>query len=499
MKYILFLGILVYQISLSETANCSSSLADTACITIIPGIYEKAFPNPLKGFRSSSTEAEDYPTLTRLYVKWNEIENSEEDGVEKILDYCNRQWMDLPRRNVKVIPRVYLEWPYSKQNSENSRDTVTTIWGDTRYVDRFWPADMQQGDYSSEKFIKRLVNLILKMGQAWDNDPRVAYIEMGLIGWWGEQHTPYISDEQQNLIGDAFTSAFKTKLIMVRQVKDFKSFPFGSYWDSFAHASQQDEATGLVACGDKWRTTVRGGEVAYDWGDLSRTGLNPDESLGNRSCRDYLIDYVREVHCNHLGWINHYNSEDTMIRKGAEEFQKNLGYRFVIDAVKYTPNVMSGDSLTMNFSVRNVGSSPFYYNWPVEVSLLDPMTKQPVWKTTFRNVDIRTWLPGDMWDKTKKMYKIEPDKNQIYGKFLLPPDLPMGEFILALSILDPSGNVPAVRFAIKNYFIGGRHPIGKIGINKYIENPELDITVFDDLYSDRSLYYEYKRQSETCR
>ena len=365
MKYILFLGILVSQISLSETAICNSLLADTASITISPGVYQKAFTNPLKGFRSSSTEAEGYPTLTRLYVKWNEIENSENEGVEKILDYCNRQWKDLPRRNVKVIPRVYLEWQYSKQNAAYSRDTVTAIWGDTRYVDRFWPADMKRGDYSSEEFKNRLVNLISKMGQAWDNDSRVAYIEMGLIGWWGEQHTPYINDEMQNLIGDAFTSAFKTKLIMVRQVKDFTSYSFGSYWDSFAHASQQDEVAGLVACGDKW-------------------------------------------------------------------------------------------------------------------------------KTTFQSVDIRTWLPGDMWDRTEKKYKIEPEKNQTNGKFLLPADLPNGEYILALSILDPAGNVPAVRFAIKNYFRGGRHPNGKIGINNYIDNPELDNKVFDDLFSDRSLYYEIK-------
>lgn len=159
--------------------------------------------------------------------------------------------------------------------------------------------------------------------------------------------------------------------------------------------------------------------------------------------------------------------------------------------VRYTTNVMPGDTFTVNFSVRNIGSSPFYYSWPVEVSLLNPETKQPVWKTTFRDIDIRRWLPGDKWDKTEKKYKIEPEKNQINGKFLLPADLPKGEYILGLSIIDPAGNVPAVRFAVKNYFKGGRHPIGKIGIGKKINNFEISETVFDDLYSDRTLFYEY--------
>jgi len=349
---------------------------------------------------------------------------------------------------------------------------------------------MKRGDYSSEQFKKRLVNLISKMGKAWDNDSRVAYIEMGLIGWWGEQHTPFINAEMQKLIGDAFTSAFKTKLVMVRQAKDFQAYPFGSYWDSFAHSSQIDEAEMLVAQNGKWKTTVRGGEVAYDWGDMSKTGKSPDQSLKNKANRDFIIDFIRKVHCNHLGWINNYNGKDTDIQQGAEEMQKVIGYRFVLDEVNYTANVISGDSLKVNFLVRNLGSSPFYYNWPVELCILNVETRQPVWKTTFQNVDIRNWLPGDDWDPVQRKYKVEAEKKLISGKFKLPENLPIGEYILALAILDPAGNVPSVRFAIQNYFNGGRHPIGKIGLGIVINSFEPDETVFDDLYKDRSLYYD---------
>ena len=35
-------------------------------------------------------------------------------------------------------------------------------------------------DWESEKFKKRLVGMIQKMGAAWDNDPRVAFVEMAL-------------------------------------------------------------------------------------------------------------------------------------------------------------------------------------------------------------------------------------------------------------------------------------------------------------------------------
>lgn len=496
MKLILTPIFLLLSISIFNLEVCTKLNAVRSTVSIFPKPYSKAFPNPLKGFRASSVKLEDYPTLTRLYVKWNDIENNEHDGVEKIVSYGNLQWKDLPQNNVKVIPRVYLEWPYSHQNALNTRDTVTASWGDTRYVERFWPADIKRGDYTSDGFKKRLLNLVAKMGKAWDNDPRVAYVEMGLIGWWGEQHTPYIDESMQKLLGDAFTKAFKNKLVMVRQARDFVSFPFGSYWDSFGHIEQQNEATMLIACGDKWITSVRGGEVAYDWGDMTLTGKSPDSSLKLKACRDYMIDYIRKVHCNHLGWINNYNSSNDSVAAGAAELQNNLGYNFLLNQFSYTPNVLPGDSLHVNFFVTNIGSSPFYYNWPVEISLLNPATKQPVWKAICNNVDIRLWLPGDNWDAVNKKYTIEPIKNIVTAVFKIPQNIQVGEYIIAVSILDPAGNLPSVRFSIQNYFKGGRHPMGKMGVGIKISNTELNATCFDDLYSDRSLHYVYSNLSE---
>lgn len=489
MKHLIASILLICLVTVLTKADNPAKPA-TKTVTIIPKVYEKAFPNPLKGFRSGDLKREDYPTLTRLYIGWNEIENKESDGVEKIRTYCDSQWKDLPERNIKVIPRVYLEWPYGSQDAAHSRDTAISNWGEVRYCERYWPADMKRGDYSSEQFKQRLVKLITKMGRVWDNDPRVAYIEMGLIGWWGEQHSPFIDDEMQKLMGDAFVASFKNKLVMVRQAKDFTCYPFGSYWDSFAHSEQVNEAEMLIAQDGKWKTSVRGGEVAYDWGDRSRTGNSPDESLKVKANRDYIIDFIRKVHCNHLGWINKYDLNDELSKQGADIIQQNLGYRFILNEVTYSPSVKAGQTMKVSITVTNTGSSPIYYNWPVEVSLLDRNTRQPVWKSVFHGIDIRTWIPGDQWDAVQRKYTIEPAVNVVKGEFKLPDSLVKGEYILALSILDPAGNVPAVRFAINNYFRGGRHPIGKVGIGKTIDSYALKEAIFNDLYSDRSLYYE---------
>ena len=88
-------------------------------ITICPREYAGGFANPLKGFRpdipsdGGTGEGLDNPlvTVVRHYIRWNEIENSAEDGVDKILEFCSAKWAGIEKRNQKINPRVYLHWP----------------------------------------------------------------------------------------------------------------------------------------------------------------------------------------------------------------------------------------------------------------------------------------------------------------------------------------------------------------------------------------------------
>jgi hypothetical protein len=157
--------------------------------------------------------------------------------------------------------------------------------------------------------------------------------------------------------------------------------------------------------------------------------------------------------------------------------------------VTYPRKIDADTRFMVSFKVKNTGSSPFYYNWPVEVSLLDPDTKQAVWKKQCTDIDIRTWMPGDQWDDSTQSYTV-PAETYTVNQTLLLSDISSGEYILALAILDPAGNRPCVRFAINNYYNGGRHPIGKVGINHTIDS--FSILGFDDLQSDMSLSYDWE-------
>lgn len=442
-----------------------SSKPQENLITIFPDEYNHAIKNPLKGFRSYN----QYGSLIKTYLKWSELENSASDDVNKLKNVCNSKWSGVESKNIKVIPRVYLTWP-GKENA--------------------WPTDMTTGDFTSKEFKQRVIALIQKLGQAWDNDSRVAYIEMGLIGEWGEMEFPDTTDAIKEAMTVQFNASFQNKLVMIRWPNTYNDhiYNFGYYWDSFAHKDQEYCAFHINNTVPKWKTTVIGGETAYGWGNWQiQPGENPDDSLTDPVHRDYILDRIRKLHANHLGWIANYDHNDKSVRAGAELVQKAMGYRFVISEVTYPKRIDTDTPFTVSIKVKNTGSSPFYYNWPVEVSLLDPNTKQPVWKKQCVDIDIRDWMPGDQWDDSTDSYAIPAETYTVNQTFLLS-DISSGEYILALAILDPAGNRPCVRFAINNYYNGGRHPIGKVGINHTIDS--FSISGFDDIQSDTSLSYD---------
>lgn len=465
-----------------------SSCGKEKVIIVKPTEYNQALRNPLKGFTTRGIYDHPWATTAQTYIRWNEIENHESDGVEKIKQVCNEKWAGVEDKNIKVIPRVYLHWS-----------------GDKKY----WPEDMQEDDYTSEQFQERVLRLIKRLGECWDNDPRVAFIEMGIFGKWGEQHSPFPTPEMEKLVGDAFAQAFNNKKVSVRRNWErFTDHPFGVYWDSWAHYDQMwPHGNSIRELNNKGRYLENyvGGEVAYDWGNGDvQPGPSPTESVAEEKHRIFIINSIRWLHCTQLRWIENYNQNNAEAVRGAEEIQKVFGYRFELDEVRFSIS----DSLHVEFDVTNTGSAPFYYDWPIEVALLDDETHEPLWKATFDDADIREWLPGENWtdpDWTavdgwsefvpdvngnaacEGKWKNPPYKNTVEGKFKI--DVPGGTYILSLTILDPAGNLPSLRFATANYLMGGRHPFGMVdvGKNKCYSLP--DDFSFDDPKNDNSLNY----------
>ena len=461
-------------------------------VYVTPAPYGLALRNPLKGFTTNGNNTNEWATLRHVYIKWNELENDESDTVDKIIAVTEQKFGGLAEQHIKVIPRVYLHW-----NAEDQK---------------YWPADMTPDDYTSPQFQERLERLIERLGAVWNTDGRVAFVEMGIFGKWGEHHSPAPIPELQALAANAFATAFPNKQVSVRHAwNEFEMHPFGEYWDSFAHYDQQwlhgASIHTLNTETERYKSHYIGGETAYNWGNWTiQPGTDPTDSVTDPIHRAFVVNTARWLHCTQLRWIAGYDAADVAAQVGAEVVQRNLGYRFILEDVGFSP-VADDDGLTVTLAVRNEGSAPFYYAWPLEVSLLDPDTKEPIWKSTFESVDIRSWLggagwpspdwiptsnwpvfyPSETWSDTPAVWAVPAATYQIEENFdvVAPP----GTYILAVAILDPAGMVPSVRFATSNYLTGGRHPVGLVAVQAGMGGPLPDGFLMDDPGFDETLYY----------
>lgn len=485
MKFVLaFLGF-AWAVALTANAQAGGTSVGNGWVTVVPPEFPGAINNPLKGFRDYKEDG--YGLLKRQYIKWNDIEVCADDSVERIIAHTNKITQTKGKRfedlNVKLVPRVYLDWDGSAGKQH-------------------WPADLHAFDYDSPAFQERLRRLVAKLGQAWDDDPRIFAVQMGLIGHFGEHHNPAPKAEQRRLLTEAFQKAFKHKPVLVRHNDpEFMQAGFGIYYDTFANISREPpdgpkdqfpwQATNVYR--DTWKGAPIEGEVEYNWQKERESakpgetfGRTPDETMTVPDYRRYMIDKIRRYHASYLGWISNYNASDREVLAGAAELQKTFGYRFVLDSASYPLVVQPGKKLTVKLTVRNTGSAPFYLDWPVAMALLDPATKKPVWSAPLAGVEIRKWLPGEDWDGAAFAYRRPAVPHREEGHATLPQDIKPGHYILALAILDRQGGMtPSARFAMVNYFRGGWHPLGFIGVGQApaevaLKNMDFDSPAFDD-------------------
>jgi hypothetical protein len=476
-------------------ASSAGTSVKKGWVTVVPPEFPGAINNPLKGFREFKKNG--YGLLERQYIKWNEIEVGADDSVERIIAHTNKISTIKGKRiedlNVKLVPRVYLDWDGSPGTPDKPK--------------QHWPADLHTFDYDSPAFHERLRALVAKLGKAWDNDPRIFAVQMGLIGHFGEHHHPTPTADQRRMLAEAFQKAFKNKPVLVRHTdSEFMAAGFGIYYDTFANLDREP-ATGpkdqfpwqaMNVFPNIWKRAPIEGEVEYNWQQQRESskpketfGRTPDETMREPAYRRYMIDKIRRYHTSYLGWIDNYNDSDRTVLEGAGEIQKAFGYRFVLDSVGYAQTAEPGGKLTVKLAVRNTGSAPFYLDWPVAVGLLDPETKKPVWSAPLSGVDIRNWLPGEDWDSDAFAYRRAEKQNVASGTATLPAGMKAGSYILALAILDRQGGmVPSVRFATANYFRGGWHPFGFIGIGKAPQDVALTNVAFDSPAFDDSLSYK---------
>ena len=403
--------------------------------------------NPLKGwcpYVNAGPIRLPY-SMVYHYVSWKELEptpgNYDFDGWER------RAW-DVPAGvGKRVVFRVYIDYP--------GRPTGLPDWLKDQV--KLTPYNHERGglspDYENPALVAGMERLIAALGKRYDLDPRVAFIELGLLGHWGEWHTYPRADLQpstatEKRIIDAYHQAFPTVGLMARSARDDAGTRdwLGFHDDMFPEDTDNGQDWSFLAVLKKsgrlenWKRAPIGGEMvpnaAKKW-------------LGSG-----FPQTMKMIEQTHFSWVGPYcpaiGSASGTLESQAATLVRKMGYQFRWEEFRHPSRIVAGEPFAADLIGVNEGVAPFARPWAVELALISPGNQ-----VTARHrleVDPRTWLPGAIQVNSTAQFQA-----------------PTGPYTLALGIVDPMTKQPAVGFANTGatrdgWFVIG--PIEVIGSNR---------------------------------
>ncbi|WP_343069195.1 S-layer homology domain-containing protein [Cohnella thailandensis] len=312
-------------------------------------------------------------------------------------------------------------------------------------------------DYDDPRLVKALDDFIAAFGERYDGDPRIGFIMVGLIGFWGEWHTyPHAegadnwmpSEANQKRVLEDMDEAFdETKLVVRNPISSgelqTKAFDIGYHDDSFAYETLPVSEGGeswhfwgrVINANDTafWQTRPMGGEMRPEIQIAMWDRDPPGTSDGE--------DYYKSLKYTHASWlIDHAVFKTPMSGQPLErarEGSRSLGYEYYVPAA-YLDG--SSGKVKVGVEIENRGVAPFYYDWKVELAVRDGAGIQTVLSPDWK---ISGVLPND------------PDAGIVNNKLLEAEDAPTltnGDYEVLLRVVNPlsAAHDNAVRFRFAN-------------------------------------------------
>ncbi len=437
--------------------NLFSSSSQTT--TFYPIKTDQILHNPLMGW-APPADGGPYSQPHRLVyanLTWKELEPKEGqyafEEIEK--KYKFKDWAD---HGVKVILRIVMDYPREESHTDIPRWLYYKMnkdgkWYHNNYGQGFSP------NYSNQLLIAAHQKLLVAMGRQYNDDPRIAFIQLGSLGHWGEWHTDVSLPFPLTGVSDQYVhhylQAFPDKHLLMRRPHQIaKDYHLGLFNDMFGDPEHTQDYIDWFTNGyafwlnqerhpsmpNFWMTSPSGGEfVGQD-----RMGL----SYFKDSIFPNSLKYAKQTHISWLGPNApvEYPVGGTL-QKNLNEFLKTIGYRFRIISETHLKQLKRGSVMDISMTWENSGIAPFYYPWDLEFSLENKQGELVIRSQV--KEDIQNWLPGT---------------GNVVHQLQLPSNLPKGEYTLCIAILDPQTGEPAIKFAMEGNRGDLRYRLGAIKI-----------------------------------
>lgn len=395
--------------------------------------------NPLKGFMPYAGSYNTFPhSMEWNYLSLRSLMTGPTEFEWSSLDTLLE---NVAARGHHAVFRVYLDYPGKTTGiPQYLLDAGLTTYS---YDDHGNNDRSLCPDYRDPSLLAALTNFITALGARYDGDPRIGFITLGLLGFWGEWHTyPHSSwfapVSVQDHVLAAYTNAFRRTRLLNRYPTRMGSFepatlPIGYHDDSFAYSTiappswhflgQMAEARET----EKWRTQPIGGEIRPEvqrcmWDTTQTTCVPPGQ------------EFDRCVDLTHASWmLNHrafspgFTGEEKALALAGSA---RLGYELNVSKVVVVKAPLSG-SFNVEVHLRNTGVAPFYYDWPVQLAALDSANSlAKTWNTDWT---LSTLVPAAT--------------NTRWGSSLVGSGLETGQYTLLLRVENPLTNGVPFRFA----------------------------------------------------
>jgi hypothetical protein len=451
--------------------TCTSVVGQTEMVVVRPEPIDEVLVNPGMGIttfqrfngqplnqglgwseegpttKQSDVSRSTFPDTSIAYCRWfwNELQPAPDrirwEIIDTALEEARRHQQTLairlmPYDEEHPLPEWFRTSGARRANKPTDKDG--SIW---------------QPDFSDPLYLKHWTALVTGAGARYDGHPFLDSVDISSVGYWGEGWSNYMPAFQfQKALIDIYFDAFKrTPLLM-----------------NFDEPSALAYGTGR---GAGWRLDCLG-DMGGQWPDrptfshmldfypqqIARMGIQDvwqRSPVSLETCwvpgywkeKGWDVDYIL---AQALRWhVSSLNVKSSPIpsewQQKFAEFQKRIGYRFVLRRFEYPRAVKAGQMMPVHMWWLNAGVAPVYRPYILTMQFQSAAGSE----SSRLDADVTKWLPGDA---------------VVDQLVYVPEKLRSGSYRLRIGLLDPRTNQPAVRLAIKGREADGWYNVGAITI-----------------------------------
>ena len=318
-----------------------------------PAAASGPLDNPLKGYCLYTNAGKIHRPYSMVfqYVSWRELEPIE--GKYTFEDWEKKDWNHPRAKDKHLVLRVYVDYP--------SKPSGLPEWLRAKGVKESSYREYGGGkspDYNHPKMVEAMERFIAALGKRYNTHPRVAFIQLGFLGFWGEWHTYpraelFASEATQHRILKAYQKAFPDKQLMARYADGVlaKYKGIGFHDDMFPEDTDNGEDWSFLARmrrgghADGWKQNVVGGEMvphaAQKW-------------LGNQWAHTQEM-----ISRSHFSWIGPYGpaldeNVSLNLQARSDQLVRKMGYQFRLTEVRHSKRVALGKSCVVQILISDI-------------------------------------------------------------------------------------------------------------------------------------------------